>query len=280
LEPDRLRDTRFLVRDRDAKFSWPFDEVFRTEDVRVIRTPVRAPKANAYAERWVRAVRRECLDHILIIGRRDLDRVLREYGFGQVASVTKLAGTPQAVTTQYTYEPVFKQLDTITDPLNHVTDFDYDAKGCLDTITDGAMRTTSFDCNSAGQITSVTNARNKTTSFAYSNGDLKTVSDPLGRVSSRFTDAGVRVTAVTDPLNYVTRNTYDNLNQLTKVTDAAGGTSPWSTTRTGTSGSSATSGAPRRARPSSRTTTRTSSRPGSIHLGGARASRTTTTGIC
>jgi RHS repeat-associated protein len=143
-------------------------------------------------------------------------------GFGQVASVTKLAGTPQAVRTQYTYEPVFKQLDTITDPLNHVTDFGYDAKGCLDTITDGAMRTTSFDCNSAGQITSVTDARNKTTTFAYSNGDLKTVTDPLGRASSRFTDAGGRVTAVTDPLNYVTRYNYDNLNQLTKVTDAAG----------------------------------------------------------
>jgi transposase InsO family protein len=74
-----LRDIRFLIRDRDAKFSGPFDEVFRTEGVRVIRTPVWAPKANAFAERWVRTVRRECLDHLLILGRRHLERVLREY---------------------------------------------------------------------------------------------------------------------------------------------------------------------------------------------------------
>ena len=57
----------------------PFDEVFRSEDVRVIRTPIRAPKANAFAERWVSTVRRECLDHLLILGRRHLEQVLREY---------------------------------------------------------------------------------------------------------------------------------------------------------------------------------------------------------
>jgi hypothetical protein len=59
-----------VLRDRDSKFSGLFDEVFRTEGVRVIRTPIRAPKANAFAERWVRTARRECLDHILILGRR------------------------------------------------------------------------------------------------------------------------------------------------------------------------------------------------------------------
>lgn len=70
---------RFVVRDRDAKFSGPFDEVFRSEGIRVIRTPIRAPKANAFAERWVRTVRRECLDHFLILGRRHLAWVLRQY---------------------------------------------------------------------------------------------------------------------------------------------------------------------------------------------------------
>lgn len=74
---ERLGDVRFLVRDRDAKFS--FDEIFRTEEVRVIRTPIRAPKANAFAERFVRTVRSECLDHVLVYGRRHLDRVLRSY---------------------------------------------------------------------------------------------------------------------------------------------------------------------------------------------------------
>ena len=76
---DRLARTRFLIRDRDAKYSGPFDEVFRSEGVRVIRTPIRSPKANAFAERFVRTVRRECLDHILVLGERHLERILREY---------------------------------------------------------------------------------------------------------------------------------------------------------------------------------------------------------
>jgi transposase InsO family protein len=56
-----------------------FDEVFRSEGIRVIRTPVRAPRANAHAERWVQTLRRECLDSILIVGRQHLERVVREY---------------------------------------------------------------------------------------------------------------------------------------------------------------------------------------------------------
>ena len=75
----RLDQTRFLIRDRDAKFSGPFDEVFRSEGVRVIRTPIRSPKANAFAERFVNTVRRECLDHLLILGERHLRWALREY---------------------------------------------------------------------------------------------------------------------------------------------------------------------------------------------------------
>src|SRR5207248_9706594 len=75
---DGVRHT-LLVRDRDAKFRPPFDDVFRSEGVRVVRTPVRAPRANAHAERWVGTVRRECLDWLLIVGRRHLEQVLREY---------------------------------------------------------------------------------------------------------------------------------------------------------------------------------------------------------
>jgi len=65
-----LEDKRTLLRDRDSKFSGPFDEVFRTEGLRVLRTPDRAPRANAVAKRWVGSARRECLDHILVMGRR------------------------------------------------------------------------------------------------------------------------------------------------------------------------------------------------------------------
>jgi putative transposase len=70
---------RFLVRDRDSKFTREFDEVFRSEGIRVIKAPMRAPKARAHAERWVGSIRRECLDRILILGRRHLYNVLATY---------------------------------------------------------------------------------------------------------------------------------------------------------------------------------------------------------
>jgi putative transposase len=71
----RLAETRFLIRDRDAEYAGPFDEVLRAEGVRVIRTPIRAPKADAFAERFVGTVRRECLDHLLVFGERHLERL-------------------------------------------------------------------------------------------------------------------------------------------------------------------------------------------------------------
>jgi transposase InsO family protein len=70
---------RFLIHDRDTKFAHAFDEVFRTEGIRVIRTPIQAPNANAHAERWVRTLRADCLDRILILGRRHLEHVLSVY---------------------------------------------------------------------------------------------------------------------------------------------------------------------------------------------------------
>jgi transposase InsO family protein len=70
---------RFLIRDRDSKFTRAFDDLWRAVGAEVIRTPIQAPNANAVAERWVGTLRRECLDHLLITGRRHLLRVLHSY---------------------------------------------------------------------------------------------------------------------------------------------------------------------------------------------------------
>jgi putative transposase len=76
---DRAEAFKFLLRDRDTKFTPSFDEVLRSEGIQTIRTPIRAPRANAFAERFVGTVRRECLDRILIVNRRHLEEVLREF---------------------------------------------------------------------------------------------------------------------------------------------------------------------------------------------------------
>jgi putative transposase len=76
---ERPTPIRFLIHDRDSKFSHGFDEVFKSEGVEIIRTPFRAPNANAFAERWVGTIRRECLDWLLIASRRQLEHVLRVY---------------------------------------------------------------------------------------------------------------------------------------------------------------------------------------------------------
>jgi transposase InsO family protein len=76
---DRASGFRFLIRDRDSKFTTAFDGIFAGNGTRVIRTPVRSPRANAFAERFAGTLRRECLDHMLILGEKHLRKILAEY---------------------------------------------------------------------------------------------------------------------------------------------------------------------------------------------------------
>jgi transposase InsO family protein len=76
---ERVDSLRFLIRDRDSKFTSVFDAVFTAAGITVLRSPVQVPRANAIAERWVGSVRRECLDRMLIVNRRHLEQVLAEY---------------------------------------------------------------------------------------------------------------------------------------------------------------------------------------------------------
>jgi putative transposase len=76
---DRVDAFKFVIRDRDTKFTAAFDAVFTAAGVRIIKAPVRAPRANAIAERWIASARRECLDRMLITGERNLRLILDEY---------------------------------------------------------------------------------------------------------------------------------------------------------------------------------------------------------
>ena len=76
---ERATRFRFLIRDRDSKFTAAFDQVLAGNSTRIIKSPVRSPRSNSFAERYVGTLRRECLDHLLIYGGQHLRKILAQY---------------------------------------------------------------------------------------------------------------------------------------------------------------------------------------------------------
>ncbi len=76
---DQKIEPRFLLRDRDAKFTLVFDTLFNDVGIRIVKSPVQGPNANAFAESWIGSLKRECLDHFTCFSRKHLDHILREY---------------------------------------------------------------------------------------------------------------------------------------------------------------------------------------------------------
>ncbi len=143
---------------------------------------------------------------------------------GDVISVTRLAGTPNAITSSITYEPTFKHVASMTDPLNHTTTFAYDDKGMLTTATDALNHQNTFTYDAGGRLLTATNALNVTTArFTYEAGHLVKVEGPFGRTVRQFIDAAGRTTRVTNSLGHSTRYQYDAFNRPVKATDPQGG---------------------------------------------------------
>jgi len=141
---------------------------------------------------------------------------------GNLTSVTQLAGTGNAVTTSFTYDPKFNQLTSITDPLGHQTTFTRDNVSNLTAIVDALQDNTTFTYNSEGQVTSITDGTGQNTAqFSYDpvSADLIGITDPAGQTTLRFVDGAGRLVAVTNPLGQRTTYQYDALNQVLSITD-------------------------------------------------------------
>jgi RHS repeat-associated protein len=148
--------------------------------------------------------------------------------YGNTTRITRLDGTPDAVTTTFSYSGALDQLSSITDPLNHTSAFSYDVEGDLITATDALGHATTFGYNGNGQLTSATDPLNNAVHFSYFGGDLASVSDPLGNFSTQFTDAAGRVISATDAQGNLTQYQYSPLNIVTQVTDPKGNNTTFS----------------------------------------------------
>jgi RHS repeat-associated protein len=138
---------------------------------------------------------------------------------GNPISITRLNGTPNAVTATAEYDGFYGRPLTVTDPLGHTTNYTYDTFGNLTTLTDPLGHQVTFGYNGAGQLTSATDALNHTAQFLYDFADLIGVTDPLLNTTTAFRDGAGRIVSITDPLGHTTKYQYNPLNQITQITD-------------------------------------------------------------
>jgi RHS repeat-associated protein len=159
---------------------------------------------------------------------------------GNVTSVTRLAGTPNAVITSYAYQvydinsylenvpeiQTMTRLSSMTDPLGHTTQYTYDPKGNRLSTTDPLGNTTTYLNDSEGRVVSVTDAMGETTKLVYDGPDLVQATDPLGRTTTfsngLYGTSGGRLETITDPLGHVSQYLYNPLDQLIRTVDQVG----------------------------------------------------------
>jgi len=144
---------------------------------------------------------------------------------GNVTSVTRLAGTPNAVTTTTTYDPIFNKLTSVTDPLGHTTSFGHDKAGNVNQITDALGDATLLGYDGAGELNSLTDPlNNPPTQLTYDGfGNLVQVKDPLGRIVSLVPDAVGRTQSIANPLGQTAAYQYNAFNEVTQITDPLNG---------------------------------------------------------
>ena len=153
-------------------------------------------------------------------------RTTRTYdASGNLASVTRLAGTPEANTTTLTHEPTFNLPATLTDALGHRTTLGYDARGALTSFTDPLGRRSTVTSDGSGRPLQVTDATGAAAArFTYQGGDLVEVQDAVGRRSRQWSDPAGRIKYVVDPFGNVSTLAHDALDRVTSQRDAEGGT--------------------------------------------------------
>ena len=141
---------------------------------------------------------------------------------GNVTTITQLAGTANAATTSFSYNPQYYEVASVSDPLGNTTSFSYDNLGSLVSVSNPLGETATFTYNSQGQPLTATDPQGNQSQFSYDAGDLTATTDPLGRTTSGFVDAAGRIISVTDPLGHSLQIAYDPLNQITSMTDPLG----------------------------------------------------------